>query len=214
MSSLPNPGSTRSARVWAGSPEATTMRQTVGPQSNSTLTRMAKPKLAPSVAVKTTVWVRNPGPMAEVAMRNAAQQNSEATAALAVGRDCRHVYRFYPETRVAKATASRCLAPIAIMPSALRNRMSDALQRISAALAGRYLVERGSATGHGHGLPGPGRQAPPGRRHQGAERRDLRRHRSRAVSPGNRDRRLAHPSQHPAAARFGRPAAGTAGRST
>ena len=89
----------------------------LGPRSNSTLTRMAKPKLAPSVAVKTTVWVKKPRPDGRGGHEERRpQQNSEATAALAVGRHCRHVYRFYPETRVAKATASRCLAPIAIMP--------------------------------------------------------------------------------------------------
>src|SRR5688500_8828583 len=42
------------------------------PRSKITDTRIAKPKLAPSCAVKTAVWVRKPGPIADVAMRNAA----------------------------------------------------------------------------------------------------------------------------------------------
>ncbi len=34
--------------------------------------RITKPKLASKLLVKTAVWVRNPGPIAEVAMRKAA----------------------------------------------------------------------------------------------------------------------------------------------
>ena len=35
-------------------------------------TRITKPKLDPREFVNTAVWVRKPGPMAEVAIRNAA----------------------------------------------------------------------------------------------------------------------------------------------
>ena len=34
--------------------------------------RTTKPKLGPRLDVKVAVWVRNPGPIAEVAIRNAA----------------------------------------------------------------------------------------------------------------------------------------------
>ena len=42
------------------------------PRSKSTDTRIANPKLAPSWLVKTAVCVRNPGPIALVAIRKAA----------------------------------------------------------------------------------------------------------------------------------------------
>ena len=45
-------------------------------RSQSTDTRIAKPKLAPRSRVNTTVWVRKPGPMAEVAMRKAAPSST------------------------------------------------------------------------------------------------------------------------------------------
>jgi hypothetical protein len=41
-----------------------------------TLMRMVKPKLAPYWAVKTAVWVRKPGPMADVAMSEAAPRRT------------------------------------------------------------------------------------------------------------------------------------------
>src|SRR5437867_7390717 len=78
VSALPSPGSTRSASSCAGRRDATTTRQMVScaPRSKSTERSTANPKLAPSWPVKTAVWVRNPGPMAEVAMRNAAPSST------------------------------------------------------------------------------------------------------------------------------------------
>ena len=42
---------------------------------------IAKAKAAPIVTVKTEVWVRNPGPMALVAMKNIAPKREERLAA-------------------------------------------------------------------------------------------------------------------------------------
>ena len=46
---------------------------------------MAKAKSARSRSVKTVVWVRKPGPMAEVAMRNAAPTAAPAAFPAAAG---------------------------------------------------------------------------------------------------------------------------------
>jgi hypothetical protein len=42
------------------------------PMSNSIDNKITKPKLASSCCVKTVVWVRNPGPIADVAIKKAA----------------------------------------------------------------------------------------------------------------------------------------------
>ena len=47
--------------------------------------RMAKANAAPSATVKFVVWVMNPGPMAEVAMRNMAPRRALRPAALGAG---------------------------------------------------------------------------------------------------------------------------------
>ena len=48
-------------------------------------TRIANAKLAPSVWVNTAVCVRKPGPMADVAMRNAAPMSVDRTALRSMG---------------------------------------------------------------------------------------------------------------------------------
>ena len=48
--------------------------------STSTEARMAKAKEVPSDPVKKAVWVRNPGPMAEVAIRKAAPARAPASS--------------------------------------------------------------------------------------------------------------------------------------
>lgn len=45
--------------------------------SNNIEIRITKPKLASSELVKMAVWVRKPGPIAEVAIRNAAAISGE-----------------------------------------------------------------------------------------------------------------------------------------
>ena len=70
----PRPGRRRLASSWARSPETPRTRQTFIWIAMSTRieTTIAKAKAAPSSMVKVVVWVMNPGPMAEVAMRNIA----------------------------------------------------------------------------------------------------------------------------------------------
>jgi hypothetical protein len=45
---------------------------TCAPISKRMVMKITKPKLAPSCCVKTVVWVRKPGPIADVAIRKAA----------------------------------------------------------------------------------------------------------------------------------------------
>ena len=68
------PGTTRFAISWARRPLTETIRQMFSwaPMSSSMDKRMTNPKLAPSFSVNTAVWVRKPGPIAEVAIRKAA----------------------------------------------------------------------------------------------------------------------------------------------
>ena len=46
------------------------------PMSSRIESKITKPKLASSVCVKVAVWVRKPGPMAEVAIRKAAPNST------------------------------------------------------------------------------------------------------------------------------------------
>ena len=77
-SSVPNPGRSVLATSWARCSATAITRQMLScaPRSKSTETRIAKPKLAPSWLVKTAVCVRNPGPMALVAIKNAAPSST------------------------------------------------------------------------------------------------------------------------------------------
>ena len=70
----PRPGSTMLPSSLARSPEMPRTRHTFSWIAMSTMmdNRMAKPSAAPIWTVKTEVWVRNPGPMDEVAMRKTA----------------------------------------------------------------------------------------------------------------------------------------------
>ena len=45
--------------------------------SNSIEQRITNPKLVTNCCVKTVVWVMNPGPIAEVAIRKAAPNNAD-----------------------------------------------------------------------------------------------------------------------------------------
>ncbi|WP_231747759.1 hypothetical protein [Auraticoccus cholistanensis] len=70
----PSPGSTRLPSSWARRPETPITRHTFSCSAMSTRieTRIAKANATPSWTVKAVVWVMNPGPMAEVAIRNMA----------------------------------------------------------------------------------------------------------------------------------------------
>ncbi len=70
----PAPGSTLLARSCARRPEMPMIRQMLSwiAMSTRTETKMAKANAAPRVTVKVVVWVRKPGPMAEVAIKNIA----------------------------------------------------------------------------------------------------------------------------------------------
>ena len=72
--SHPSPGSTALPRFWARLPETAMIRHTLSWMQMSMMMEMtmANAIAAPSLAVKTAVWVRKPGPMAEVAMRKMA----------------------------------------------------------------------------------------------------------------------------------------------
>ena len=63
------------------------MRQilTCAPRSSNTDMSTANPNDAPNCAVNTAVWVRNPGPMAEVAIRSAAPARVDRLARARVG---------------------------------------------------------------------------------------------------------------------------------
>ncbi|BAB98400.1 hypothetical membrane protein [Corynebacterium glutamicum K051] len=73
-STQPKPGITVLPSSWARISETPMMRHTFSCTAMSMRidTRIANAKAAPSWLVKTAVWVRNPGPMAEVAMRKMA----------------------------------------------------------------------------------------------------------------------------------------------
>ena len=70
----PRPGRTVLPSSLARRPETARTRHTLSCTAMSTRIdrRMANAKAAPIWTVKTEVWVRKPGPMAEVAMRNMA----------------------------------------------------------------------------------------------------------------------------------------------
>ncbi len=70
----PSPGNTSFAISCARFPDTAMMRQMFSWAAISTRMeiRMTNAKLAMSCSVKTVVCVRNPGPIADVAMRNAA----------------------------------------------------------------------------------------------------------------------------------------------
>ena len=70
----PRPGNTELASSLARSPDTPRMRQTLSWITMSTRmdSKIANANAAPICTVKTEVWVRKPGPMAEVAMRKMA----------------------------------------------------------------------------------------------------------------------------------------------
>jgi hypothetical protein len=70
----PRPGATRLPSSWARRPETPMIRQMFICRAMSTRidTAMAKANATPSSTVKAVVWVMNPGPIAEVAIRNIA----------------------------------------------------------------------------------------------------------------------------------------------
>ena len=73
-SAKPAPGNAWLARSWARRPETPMMRHTLSwmAMSTTTETRITQAKAAPSCTVNVVVWVRNPGPIADVAIRNIA----------------------------------------------------------------------------------------------------------------------------------------------
>ncbi len=71
---IPSPGNTLFAISCPRRPETTIMRQTFicAKISSKTDTKITNPKLASNCSVKTVVCVKNPGPIDEVAIKNAA----------------------------------------------------------------------------------------------------------------------------------------------
>src|SRR5206468_1134367 len=69
-----NPGNNLFARSFALNSETASMRQVFNWAQISIriVIRITNPKLADNCSVNTVVWVRNPGPIAEVAIRKAA----------------------------------------------------------------------------------------------------------------------------------------------
>jgi hypothetical protein len=84
----PRPGTSSEASSWPRRRATPSTRQTLTWAATSTAieARIAKAKSARSALVNTAVWVRKPGPMAEVAMSSAAPAVAVAPAS---GRDTR-----------------------------------------------------------------------------------------------------------------------------
>lgn len=87
-STWPEYGTTWFARSWARIPDSPTIRQTLSwiATSMRTLATMAAAKLAPYCAVNVPVWEMNPGPAADIAMRNIAPATASVRFTSTVGR--------------------------------------------------------------------------------------------------------------------------------